>query len=395
MWAMEHAGCLAQLGDPNKNVDRVGQLQIAGMLGITRETVTKRIAKYSAPDPNWPDPRREAHSRRMRAIAADHPHWNRARRRQEARRAIAHQRRIRRNVACILQHNAGFGQANSYALAMPDQARPAIAPGQDPTLHAGILAAHFGENVFDRGAQVNGYRKSYGWIWHPKLPDARPCACRVGQRKFNFQKVCPKCEGKGFVIGGSMPDYGRILLHWYLDRGIDQEMRDGDKITKHRGILEGWTQEAIGRELGMNVSTIRRYERTFKLLNLVRTVAGKVTRHCSRCDVNYSGQCGKCGSQAGPVVHRDPHKILWLPSRTLDRDLVKAERDRLEATLALRARWLDRQQLETLKSAVELSLKVLAEWEGHEHRLESFWSEMRRRLAATPWLLNVLYPARE
>ncbi|HLW53257.1 MAG TPA: hypothetical protein VKW06_10480 [Candidatus Angelobacter sp.] len=498
MWAMEHAGCLPQLGDPAKNVDRVTQETLAGMLAITRSTTTKRIAKYSAPDPTWDADRRRRHAEKMRAVAANHPHWTGehggiggsgradtmeadtmfpgAVRQPDRRQAdssahvspvagesaesdlfVSHRggendgtplatpspvvplagetlvsqglqggmrpssnamvdglsdrpdtvlldgadrnelRHVRKHVACILTHHPGFGQANFYSLAMPESARPEIQPGRN---HAAILAAHFGEKLFDSSSGLSGFRKSYGWIWHPNLPDARPCECRLGQRKLKFLRTCPTCGGTGRIItspalgnGPGMPDYGRVLLHWLLDRGIDEEIRGASgQITKHRGILEGWTQEAIGEMVGMNVSTIRRYFKAFRLLNIVRTIPGKVTKRCAKCDKTYTGKCAGCGNTGGSVVDRDPHKILWLPSRTLDRDLVRAEKARIEALVAIHRHWLDRRQQEQLENAAALSLSVLEEWSGKEHKLTSFWSEMRRRLAATAWLLNVLFP---
>jgi hypothetical protein len=426
-WIMEHKHALAQIGDSIRNVDRVSQLEMASCLSISRSTFTKRSMKFSAPDScprcgsqrvkilsvsittrapgelqcenlscrhrftaRWDDERRLKQSRIMKKISATHPRWSRRKKREEARRQI---RRTRKYLGCIFARNAGFGEANSYA--MPEAARPEILKGgrpDDPRFEAAALANQFGDELFDRDAHIklryktlNGFRKSYGWIWHPNLPDARSCVCRLGQSKLEFQGICPKCNGAGFVVssaalgGSSMPANGRIILHWLLDRGIDEEVRnDSGEITKHRGILEEYTQADIGRALGLNVSTVRRYFRAFRWLNLVRTIPGRVTK-----DLH------------GTVVHREPHKILWLPSRTMDEDIARAERDRMDALLSWNRRFLEKRQLEALEQAVELAKRVLGEWEGQEHRLEAFWNEMRRRLAANQdhaRLVNVLFP---
>lgn len=422
---MEANGAIAAIGDApaSASVHRVSHQQLSLSLGLqSRSTFTKRSMKFSAPDrcphcglqsvrilwnsiatrtpgglqcesprcrhrfaPRWTEERRLKHSAIIRTLRG-------------SKSQTIHKRR--KYLGSIFVRNGGFGVANSYAL--PEAARPAILKGgrpDDPTYDATALARQFGDDLFDRQAHtwlkyssLNGFRKSYGWIWHPNLPDARRCSCRLGQRKLEFVGICPKCNGAGFIItsralpgkdgkpGKSMPANGRIILHWLLDRGIDEEVRDKEtnQITKHRGILEHYTQEDIGRALGLDVSTVRRYFRAFRWLNLVRTVPGKVTWNTD-----------------GSVKDREPHKILWLPSRTLDEDIARAEKDRLTALLKWNRRFLKDRELEALESAVELAQHVLGEWEGQEHRLESFWNEMRRRLAARDdhaRLVNVLFP---
>jgi hypothetical protein len=427
---MEANGAIAAIGDApaSASVHRVSHQQLSLSLGMqSRSTFTKRCMKFSAPDrcprcglqsvrilwnsiatrtpgglqcesprcrhrfaPRWTEERRLKHGELIKEIGRKHPHWSRPRKRHAALRTVKHRRKY---LGSIFVRNGGFGAANSYAL--PEAARPAILKGgrpDDPTYDAAALARQFGDDLFDRHAHtwlkyasLNGFRKSYGWIWHPNLPDARRCSCRLGQRKLEFVGICPKCNGAGFIItsralgGKSMPANGRIILHWLLDRGIDEEVRDKEnKITKHRGILEHYTQADIGRALGLDVSTVRRYFRAFRWLNLVRTVPGKVTWNTD-----------------GSVADREAHKILWLPSRTMDEDVARAEKDRLDALVKWNRRFLEQRQLEALESAVALATQVLGEWEGQEHRLESFWNEMRRRLAARDdhaRLVNVLFP---
>lgn len=331
------------------------------------------------------------------------------------------ERRARKHVAAILARNQGFRVANSYALACTDGARPGINSGSN---QVGFLAHTFGAHLFSREKQtwldprqsLDGFRKSYGWIWDPHLPDARDCACVTGQLKLAFQEVCPKCGGAGFVIGGSMPDYGRQLLHWLLDRGIDEELRRCGKckktfagnqmcpgcasrgeVWKKRGELIGYSQDDIAAANGMDVSTVRRYFTAFKRLLLVRTVPGDVWRKCLKCTnlPLYTGKCPGCGSSSDPIKRRDKQLIIWLTSRTLDKQVAATERARLDAIVKFHQRWLDQKHQAELEAAAELAKKVLGEWEGGEHLLLSFHHEMRRRLAASKLranLMNVLFP---
>lgn len=488
-WAAEQSGALVQIGDPGKWGHRVSHKEIAAILGVTRETVTKRLMIFCSPDPEWEQsvlckchgkPRRECQSEKISAIAANHPHWQKgecgktenaslpgemrsssglldgdvdqakkisAQRLKsgthrvsnvpeaqhelsssgavegaDCRRAKKDGARGRKHVAAILARNQGFNVSNSYALAVTDGARPGIGAGAN---QVGFLVHTFGAHLFSREKQtwldprlsLEGYRKSYGWIWDPHLPDAPDCACVTGQLKLEFQEICPKCGGAGFVVGGSMPDYGRQLLHWLLDRGIDEEIRYCGKckrkfagneycpggcgsrgeVYKKRSELFDYTQQEIADANGMDVSTVRRYFTTFKRLHLVRTNPGDVHRKCQKCTrlPLYTGTCPGCGSTSDPIKSRDKQLIIWMTSRTLDKQIARTERDRLDKIVAWHKKWLDQKHQADLAAAVELAKKVLGEWEGREHLLLSFYSEMRRRLAASTSrasFVNVLFP---
>jgi hypothetical protein len=168
-------------------------------------------------------------------------------------------------------------------------------------------------------------------------------------------------------------------------------------VYKEAGILTGWTQKAIGNLIGCSVSTVRKAEHAYSALMIIRTVAGRVWRKCSKCKQEYSGSsCKGCGSKGGKVERREPHKIIYLPTRTMDKELCQSERNRLDAVVKRAERYkLEQRQLESMKLAVELAKQVLNGWEGQEHYLESFWKEMHRRLvghADHARLVNVLFP---
>jgi hypothetical protein len=512
-WGLEQSGALSQIGDPGAVVNRVRQKEIAAILNVARETVTKRLAMFSSfgqgcrlctkegkhalpcsckchnVHPEWRDdslckchgrPRRQCHSEKLSAIAANHPHWNKGlssgddrlhRSSTEhvspvagdyenstsvpagvpdpisppgetavegegdnCRRANRDGVRARKHVGAILARNPGFAIAQSYALACKDGDRPGIGAGAG---QVAFLARTFGDHLFSRKKQewldprqsLEGFRKSYGWMWHPNMPTDRDCACVRGQLKLGFQEVCPKCAGAGYIITSpffgedqpGMTDYAKMQLHWLLDRGIDKELRrcgkcektfEGDQLCpgchgrgdlfKKRGELNGpgsakYTEKNIADALGLNVSTVRRNFTTYKRLNIIRTKPGEVWRKCQKCTnlPLYTGACPGCGSTSEPIKRRDAQLIIWLPSRTLDKQIAEAERVRLKALVKWHESWLDQKHQADLVAAVELAKKVLGEWEGKEHLLLSFYNEMRRRLAASKLranLVNVLFP---
>jgi len=336
--------------------------------------------------------------------------------------------RVRQHVAAILARNPGWRVANSYALACDDGLRPAISAGAN---QVGFLAHTFGADLFSRKKQdwledwqsLEGFRRSRGWHFDPNLPNAPDCVCRRGQMKLGFQEICPKCEGRGFLIEGSMPDYARQVLHWMDDRGMDVELRRcarhkklfeanqcctecgsrGD-LHKKRGELNGagsvkYSMEKIAAANGLDVSTLYRYFTVYKRLGLIRTAPGTKYRkcenaRCSKLDL-YVDKCPGCGGANGAIKKSDPQLIIDLTSRTLDRDMARAERARMDRLVKWHRKWLDQKHQAELESAVAMVKKVLGEWEGKEHLLQSFYSEMRRRLAASNSranLVNVLFP---
>jgi hypothetical protein len=331
-------------------------------------------------------------------------------------------------VAQLITRNPGWRIANRYAHACDDGKRPKI---EETHRHVAFLAQAFGAHLFSREKQtwlhpqqsLGGYRKSYGWVWDSHLPDAPDCACVTGQLKLDFHEECPRCGGAGFEIGGSMTGYCRMQLHFLLDRGLDVELRrcgkckktfEGNQncsgcgghgdVFKRRGYLNenpehGYTEEDIAQALGLHVSTVRKNFKVLKRLNIIRTAAGNVWRKCQndRCRnlPLYNTKCPGCGSTSDPIKARDPQIIIFVASRIFDKQIARAERERLDAILRAHRRWLDKKHLAELEAAVELAKKVLDEWEGGEHLLVSFYKEMRRRMAASKIrakLRNALFP---
>jgi uncharacterized Zn finger protein (UPF0148 family) len=245
-WLLEHKGAMAQKGDPAAFARRVlqdGPDGLAAAMGWSRSTFTKNWMMFSSPGAcpkcgsvkikmledwqmvcencgplpaAWDEARRIEQSDLMKEIAKSHPRWNLRKRRNEAQRQVATQRRVRKHVASLFTRNAGWSEANSYAEAMPDELRPKIEHQEDPGFEAGVMARQFGADLFDRdaykkmGVPTNGFDMSVGWNYDPNLPYAQKCSCQLGQKRFGFQKVCPRCEGRGFVTAGSMPYICRI-----------------------------------------------------------------------------------------------------------------------------------------------------------------------------------------
>jgi transcriptional regulator with XRE-family HTH domain len=448
--SMQHAGALAQKGDTVAN--RRLQEDLAASLGIARSTYTKMWMMFRAPGAcpkcggtevkmledwsivcgkcgplpaDWNEQRRLEQSEMMKTIIKSHPRWSRRKRRKELERQVAVVRRIRKHVAPLITRNAGWGEANSYAEAMPPELRPKIERQEDPSFEARVMAQQFGKDLFDPeahkrlGVPTNGFDYSVGWNLDPKLPWLKKCVCRLkkSQRRFIFQKVCPKCDGRGFVNTGKPMPYTYRLVYQQLENlGLRKkisrcdtcnEIWDGSKqccpkcgdagrVYKEAGILTGWTQKKIAALVGCSIATVREAEHAYARLMIIRTVKGRVWRKCSKCKLEFSGRCKGCGAKAGKVERREPHKVLYLPDRTMDKDLCQSERNRLDAAVKKAERMkLQEQQQQHLVAAVELAKQVLGEWEGQEHYLESFWKEMHRRMAAHAdhaRLVNVLFP---
>lgn len=448
-YIMQHKGALAEKGDTVAN--RVLQNDLADALGISRSTFTKWWMMFSSPGAcpkcggtevkmledfsiicgrcgplpaDWDEQRRLEQSELMKEIIKSHPRWSRRKRRNEFQGQVAVKRRIRKHVASLLTRNAGWSEANSYAEAMPPELRPAIERRDDPSFEARVMAQQFGEKFFDPeahkrlGVPTNGFDMSVGWNFDPKLPYLKRCVCRLNksQRRFSFQKVCPKCEGRGIInTGKPMPYIFRMYYQQLENLGLRKkisrcdpcnEIWDGSRqccskcgsegrVYKEGGILTGWTQRKISALVGCSVDTARKAEHAYSALMIIRTIHGRAWRKCTKCKVEYSGTC-KCGAKGGKVVRREAHKILYLPNRTMDRELCQSERNRLDSVVVRAERMkLEQHQQQCLVNAVGLAKLVLDEWEGQEHYLESFWKEMHRRMAGHAdhaRLVNVLFP---
>jgi hypothetical protein len=448
-WIMQHAGALAQKGETV--VNRKLQDDMATSGGMARSTFTKMWMMFRSPGAcpkcggtevkmledfsiicgkcgplpaEWDEQRRLEQSEMMKRIIKSHPRWNRRKRRNEMHRQVSAVRRIRKHVAPLITRNAGWSEANSYADAMPPELRPKIERQEDPAFEARVMAQQFGADLFDPeahkklGVPTNGFDMSVGWNWDPKLPFLKKCVCRLkkSQRRFIFQKVCPKCEGRGFIdTGKPMPYIFRMYYQQMENLGLRKKISrcapcneiwdgsrqccpkcgDAGRVHKEAGILTGWTQKKIAALVGCSVATARKAEHAYAALMIIRTVHGRAWRKCVTCKVEYSGRC-KCGAKGGKVVRREPHKVLYLPTRTMDKELCQSERNRLDGTVRKAERFkLQEQQMQHLVAAVALAKQVLNEWEGQEHYLESFWKEMHRRMAGHDdhaRLVNVLFP---
>jgi len=377
IWVMTMVGALEEYGADSSHIRRRSQEYMALILGIDRSTFNRRLAKYSFPDGRWSDERLCRHSELKRAEAAKRAGPEAG----PGNSGPAPQRRARRQIKRVhafFHKNASFGQAQLYSLNMSQKLKPKLEKKAGKTTNVELAAAAFGEQWFDRTMDgVNNWKDVPGWIWHPNLPDADKCSCQAGQMGLHPGE-CQKCKGTGTIIyKDPLPDYGRNLITFLLLKGL-----------KQRGSLV-ITQEAIAKALGMDVNTVAKYEDKLEALMIIRCIPGAVHRDCLNCAINYVDHCPKCGSNSGPITRRDPHKILWLPDRLMDEEIVQREWNRFNA---LREKIRDR---EIFKRAERIEVALLKEWRGHEHSLEAFWNEMRRRLAAenlNKSVIDVLFP---
>jgi len=367
----------------------------------------------------------------------------------DCRRANRDGVRARKHVGPILARNGGFRVAQSYALACKDGDRPGAGAGAN---QVGFLARTFGPELFSLEKQrkrkdgnefvgwlgpqqsLEGYSKS-GYWWHPNMPTDRDCECTMGQMNLPTQEICPKCGGDGYILTSpafkdsrgkpqpGMTDFCKAQMQFLIDRGLDKELRrcgkcsktfEGDQLcpgcgqkgdrVKKRGELNGegstgYSEHAIAAALGLSVSTVSRNFTTLKRLGMIRTTPGDAWRKCQNNKCRnlplYTGKCPGCGSSSDPIKRRDPQLIIYLFSRTLDKEIARNEHARFNRLVAWHKKWLDQKHQAELEAAVELCRRVLDEWEGKEHLLLSYYNEMRRRLGASKLranLVKVLFP---
>jgi hypothetical protein len=185
--------------------------------------------------------------------------------------------------------------------------------------------------------------------------------------KFKFQSTCSKCGGKGFhLLDDPMPAAGRVLLIGLLMMGIEKN-----------GYLQ-MTQEQIGDRLGMDANTVAKYEDMWEDHGIIQCIPGEVFRECTLSGNRFTVKCPCCGRTEGPVVDRKPHKIVWLPGRVLDADVAQRERDRFNAHAA---RLRKQEEIQQAAQAQQMHHDLLMQWQGSQHSLEAFQTELRRRLA--------------
>lgn len=327
------AGALAQFGDPEKNVRRVSQEQLRLKLRLSRrETVTRRFDLFCPADPRWTPERRRNWSDRMKERA------------RKAGKKI-HDREMRsiQPVAQMLNRTAGFRgkDPNSYSLRMSPNLKPDFTPQDKRTKTAELLAAVFGSQLFNASARVNGYKRVEAWLWDEMLP---------------------------------LDDYGRVILTYYVLKGIRDEFRKGGRVTKPAGILE-ISQERVAAELSMDVETVHKYEQQAQDLMILRIVPGEII---------YNGD--------GTVKTKTTRKVLWLTDRLLDHEICVKEMERWQQ---VRQRIEDQRNHWELARASEIHQQLLKAYDGQEHSLKAFYNELRRRLTAAQLpkdLRDVLIP---
>ena len=369
-WVMQMAKATEETGDSDHHVRRVSQERMAQMLGMDRSTFNRHLQRFSEADGRWSPERREKHSRTMKDIA-----------RSQGKSVLDAAMRSVKRVATFFNKNGGFGMALLYTHRLPKELKPTREKRDCRTRDAEALASHWGEDLFDPTAHVNGFKAVDGWLYHPNLRATRRCECHFGQMKFNFQSTCSKCGGKGFhLLDDPMPAAGRVFLTGLLMMGIEKN-----------GSLQ-MTQERIGERLGMDANTVAKYEDMCEDLGIIQCIPGEVFRECTLSGKRFTDKCACCGRTDGPVVDRKPHKIVWLPGRVLDADVAQLERERFNAHAA-RLRKLE--EIQQATQAQQMHHELLTQWKGSQHSLESFQSELRRRLAAahiSQGVINALLP---
>jgi len=411
VWPMEILKALEQAGDDPEYRERRSQGVLAASLGLCRETMNRRIARFSAPDGRW-----DADRRRRQSEAKKQAHRAEGHNVQEddsspwARLSVAE-----KAIGVLLNKELRPGCSLRYSLRMEQALKPGLSKRLCPdcvkakakkcrhwgSKDAQQFAQAFGEQFFDPYAiGVNGDKEIPLVLFNPLHPDANPCLCALGQIKLGYQEICPhcgpcpqckgsgkndhgKCWGcdgsgsKGYVIGlkysgsegkfvPSVLDGGpRILGAFLLIKGI----RDFGLVQR--------IQSLLAAELGVDPNTFYAWRQKLEWLGYLRVVPGDIMRSCTSCGRNYTTQkwCPRCGG-TGPVENRHPDKMLWAPDLAFDPEIAAREWERLcQRAKALR-------DANEARRACDLIGPALTAWTGQQHSLAAFWNEMRRQLRA-------------
>ena len=334
-FAMTVAGALTEIGEPASQVKRVSQEQLKLKLRLkARETVTRRLSKFSGLDGRWDDDRRRKMSQRQRDRA-------------KALGRNVHESRAMRSVRPIVEifnRNAGFGRnPNIYSLRMDPNMAPRIEKESSKTAHAELLAQVFGPEFFDPGKdKANGYKKISAWLFDENLP---------------------------------LDDYGRVLAAYYELKGIHDEWdnESGKKSRKIKDVLE-IAQNRAADELGLHPETVHKYEQQLCDLQIIRIIPGELIT-----------------DENGIVVGKTPRKLCWLTDKLFTHEMCVREMDRY---CKAQARIADERLQWAVARAAEIHKQLLVEWEGKEHCLAAFYNELRRRFgsAALPKAIYDLIP---
>lgn len=267
---------------------------------------------------------------------------------------------------------------------------------------AQMYARHYGVDMFDATAHVNGDQAVLGCGFHPRLPDANDCLCALGQLKLAFQEVCPHCKGRGYMIGlkwnkdeskweeSFLPWGPRFLLAWLQLKAIRKKPLQR-------------IQAEMAEEMGIDPNTFYAWRRKLEWLGFIRVVPGEIYRSCTSCGQQYiqsrdhgrrqDGARCRCGG-SGPVDWTKPDKLIWHPDEVFDPEMAARERERFNA-LGLA---VSRRDEQSAIKALEVHRRVLASWTGNQHSLQAFWNECAKqsRAAGLPReLIGFLYPQRE
>lgn len=384
-YSMVMAKALPAYGEHGTRVHAVTHEKLAAMNGVRRETITVRMGRCSSGQRRMDQAKREAKSKLEKERA------------RKAGKQI-HNRTLRSLAPLVelIKVEPQFQAPNLYQ-------GPTGSVGGKRTTAAEKLADRYGDNVFDRTQNVNGFKDIYAYLWHPRVPDPEDCECRKmemceckAQGEKPARPDCPHCFGTGShavpqrdcvactgtgtryraagaaeaargLKRGSLSDYARVLATYYLLKGIEEEfaeIRGGDKnetILRKRkpaGMLQ-IPQWKIALDNDMDEDTVRKYNRKLEALLIIKVAPGDKYR-----------------DDRGEIVSSDPDKIIWMPGRLLTQEICLMERERF---LKAKEQARDRN---AANEADHIHLGLLMAWENKEHTLKAFWNELLRRFAA-------------
>jgi hypothetical protein len=226
-----------------------------------------------------------------------------------------------------------FGAPNYYHLRIPEGHNPKYAPSdwRQPKIEELAGNPHFGIPIDPRMEKrgANGYFFIPAWLFHEHSP---------------------------------APKNARVVMAYLFSCGLLQE-RNGKRVD----VIDSLTQRKIARALSMRENTVRQALRHWERHQVLRVVRQKAEK---RPD----------GSMRQP-----PCKIIWVADKKFTQEVAAMVFERLlRAHKRMRdASWWPQ--------AVRVIQPLLRSYIGTERRLDTFWTELRRKMIADGIPLEIIH----
>jgi hypothetical protein len=399
------SGALKAEGEHKWVTADVNQAEIAKRAGCTRATVTRRFSKVSEPAEGYETPAdRRAHAKKLRerrivnldihredceACKAGEPCGEAAKLLRLIGQEHSAEHYEREATTPILKRQRRFNMANSYGLNMAERAEMlVIVEAASGTRikkfydadKAAAACERLNAESLERGQKLTfeieivPIERGDGRGAHYHYPDLPQLLADPGRAAY----WDPEHKGAGFKhidcwhwdprimdpeTGRALGTIARLVMSCYQEKGLLDEFRDEkNRVTKHAGILE-IHQKVVARYLGIDVKTVRKANRVWEKLGVLRIVSG---------DPKMTPKGWRRGRM----------KVLYLPLRMLTPEEAAREQERAEKRFKEIIQREGTQRLAQLMEMRRLHAELLTAWTGREHCMTALYRELARRLHA-------------